>query len=324
MSTADLRDEVSAEVEAILSQDFKIEVVQTSVVPHSSDPAITFPNLDNKTQGAKLIDTCVLYIDIRRSTELNLTHKQETVAKLYSAFVRAMTRCARHHKGHVRGIIGDRVMVIFDRENAFVNAVECAISMNATSQHVINKYFKRDDVQCGIGIDTGKMLATKTGLRRKGVEQAAYRNLVWLGRPANVASKLTDLANKPAEQYPIPMVVTGSMKTILGGFQPQDLIWKEVFPSDFVRGLSMETITSRLRHADPLFQTMYIQERTWTRTPKTKPILMTESVWLGYKAAAPNARSVVNGWFERIELQVPGYNGAVYSGDVIYGEFTTG
>ena len=43
------------------------------------------------------------------------------------------------------------------------------------------------------------MLATKTGLRRHGSAQQSYRSLVWLGRPANVASKLTDQANKPEE-----------------------------------------------------------------------------------------------------------------------------
>lgn len=105
MTIKDLRDEIADEVGSILSADFQIGVVATDMVPHSADPAITFPNLDAKKQGAKLIDTCVLYIDIRRSTELNLTHKPRTVAKLYSAFVRAMTRCARHHMGHVRGLL---------------------------------------------------------------------------------------------------------------------------------------------------------------------------------------------------------------------------
>jgi adenylate cyclase len=99
----ELNDEIVDEVETILASDFEIDVVTTDAVPHSSDAAITFPNLDAKSQGAKLIDTCVLYIDIRRSTELNFTHKPKTVAKLYSAFIRAMTRCARYHKGHVRG-----------------------------------------------------------------------------------------------------------------------------------------------------------------------------------------------------------------------------
>src|SRR5258706_3610758 len=106
MGRKELAAELDQEVASILAADFTINVTNTDVVPHSVDPAITFPNLDNKTQGTKLIDTCVLYIDIRRSTDLNLSHKPKTVAKLYSAFVRAMTRVARHHKGHVRGIIG--------------------------------------------------------------------------------------------------------------------------------------------------------------------------------------------------------------------------
>lgn len=91
MSLKDLRHQIDEEVTAIFESAFSIEVTETNSVPHSGDPAITFPNLDTQTQGAKLIDTCVLYIDIRRSTDLNLTHRPRTVAKLYSAFVRAMT-----------------------------------------------------------------------------------------------------------------------------------------------------------------------------------------------------------------------------------------
>jgi class 3 adenylate cyclase len=199
MGLKELRAEIDDEVSTLLGADFAIEVTNTENVPHASDPAITFPDVTAKSQGAKLIETSVLYIDIRRSTELNFSHKPKTVAKLYTAFVRAMTRVARHYDGHVRGIIGDRVMVIFDRANCYTNAVNCAIAMNTVSSQIINKYFKANEVSCGIGIDAGKMLATKTGVRRHGVEQSNYRSLVWLGRPANIASKLTDLANKPAE-----------------------------------------------------------------------------------------------------------------------------
>ncbi len=206
MSLKELRAALDEEVSSILSNDFRIVVTNTDTVPHSDDPAITFPNPDTNTQGAKLINTCVLYIDIRRSTELNLSHKPATVAKLYSAFIRAMTRVARYHKGHVRGIIGDRLMVIFDRTDAFVNAVNCSIALNTVSKHIINRHFKANEVSCGIGIDAGNMLATKTGVRRHGSEQANYRNLVWLGRPANIASKLTDIANKPSESVEVDVV----------------------------------------------------------------------------------------------------------------------
>jgi adenylate cyclase len=204
----DLRAEIDDEVSTLLASDFAIEVTNTQYVPSASDAAITFPDVTARSQGTKLIETCVLYIDIRRSTELSFKHHAPTVARLYTAFVRAMTRVARHYGGHVRGIIGDRVMVIFDRDKCFTNAVSCAIAMNSVATYIINKRFKANEVECGIGIDFGRMLATKTGVRRHGVEQANYRSLVWLGRPANTASKLTDLANKPelVEEVPVARV----------------------------------------------------------------------------------------------------------------------
>lgn len=329
MGIKELKDEIVDEVGTILASNFRIDVTKTDTVPHSSDAAITFPNLDAKRQGAKLIDTCVLYIDIRRSTELNFTHKPITVARLYSAFVRAMTRCARYHKGHIRGIIGDRVMVIFDRQNAFVYAVECALSMNSVAQYVINKYFTRGEVTCGIGIDAGKMLATKTGVRRRGIEQANYRNLVWLGRPANIASKLTDLANKPEDSFKYTVVRAAFNQsvfglgqllwpTLAGSGQRQ---WREIYANDFVRQLSSEPGSNRIVHSDPSFASMSHEERTFVRRPKTGPILMTEAVWIGYRTAAPQAPAVANGWFKEITLSVPSYSGKVYSGDVHYKAF---
>jgi adenylate cyclase len=318
MTMKGLRDEIVEEVSTILAADFQIDVTATKTVPHSGDPGITYPNLDARRQSAKLIETCVLYIDIRRSTELNITHKPKTVAKLYSAFVRAMTRCARYHKGHVRGIIGDRVMVIFDTADAYVNAVECAIAMNTISQHVINLHFKRGEVECGIGIDAGNMLATKTGVRRRGLDQAAYRSLVWLGRPANVASKLTDLANKPEESITLP-IVSAHFRSPLGGFVGLggDGAWKDFYPSEFVTQLSSELLGNRIIHSDPNFRMMLVSEKSVVTRAATKPILMTETVWKGYKAAAPTAKSVINGWFAEVPIKVPGYTGRVYAGDVI-------
>jgi adenylate cyclase len=206
MSLEDLRDELAEEVATIFDSQFSISITATNTVPHPDDPAITFPNLDTETQGAKMITTCVLYIDMRKSTDLSFAHKPQTVAKLYSAFVRAMTRTARHYGGHVRGIIGDRVMVLFDVANCFSNAVHCAIAMNTVAHHIINKHFRANEVRFGIGIDYGRMLVTKAGIRKRGSEQGNYRNLVWLGRPANVASKLTDAANKPAERETVQRV----------------------------------------------------------------------------------------------------------------------
>ena len=306
---SDLRDELSDEVGIILAADFSVTATSTSTVPHSSDGAITFPNLDTKTQACKLIDTCVLYIDIRRSTELSITHKPQTVAKLYSAFVRAMTKCARHYGGHVRGIIGDRVMVIFDCDDCFANAVDCAILMNSASKYVLNKHFMRNEVHCGIGIDAGKMLVTKTGFRRRGVEQHNYKNLVWLGRPANVASKLTDLANKSSETLEID-----TMQVAYGHNVFDEWKWFKEYPINFVKNLTVSG--GIIEHNNPNYLSHIHSSEYLTTREATKPILMTAPVYNGFKTARPDDSSIKYGWFKKVTLEVSGYTGDVYGGDV--------
>jgi adenylate cyclase len=309
----DIKDATTEEIATILGSDFSIEVSNTGSVPHAGDPGITFPNLDDGYQRCKLIETAVLYIDLRRSTQLNLEHKPETVAKLYSAFVRAMTRCAQHFGGHVRGIIGDRVMVLFNPSTAFVDAVNTAILMNSVVKYVLDEHFPRGDVECGIGIDYGRMLATKTGVRRHGVEQNNYRSLVWLGRPANVASKLTDLANK---------TTSWSRRTVREGYYfplTKKWHWTNREVDDFLDSLEAAGAQS-LRHKDDYFFTFIKDAISGTRT--TPPILMTAPVYQGFRKAKPDADSIKGGWWtERKGLSVPGYTGKVYGGDVIFTAF---
>ncbi|WP_375780479.1 adenylate/guanylate cyclase domain-containing protein [Bradyrhizobium sp. ma5] len=359
MTLQQLRDELADEVSTILDSGFSISITQTNTVPHSGDPVITFPNLDTDTQGAKLIETCVLYIDMRRSTDLNLAHRAPTVAKLYSAFVRAMTRTARHYGGHVRGIIGDRVMVLFDVQNCFESAVDCAVAMNTVCRHIINEHFKPNDVRFGIGIDYGRMLATKTGIRRHGVEQPNYQNLVWLGRPANVASKLTDVANKPEESTTVPTVrvayenrapaaLGGLFGSGLGGalspFSPaygilhqpsenalagilhqpsgsSDWNWKTESLRDFVSQLDVQ-YGPRVVHKHPDFKSFFLFEETQKTREATPSILMTSAVWLGFKKAKPNSSLIQNALFGKVNVRVPGYNGDVYGGGAIFTNLT--
>lgn len=343
MSFETLKATLDEEVSTILASGFTVDVVKTDTVPHSGDGAITFPNFDQATLGTKLIDTAVLYIDIRGSTELNLAHKPHTVAKLYSAFIRAMTHVAQHHDGHVRGIIGDRLMVLFDSAGAAVNAMECAFPMNTVGTYVLNKQFKANDVAFGIGIDTGKMLATKTGIRRHGYEQANYRNLVWLGRPANVASKLTDLANKPAETVELPAVQVAYKQSgvgfgLLSGLQPTNALagglfglgqvalppsdwrWQTENMRDFIAELEVGYPggVKTIQHKNPLLEGFFLTTKSVTTRVATPPILVTQPVWDGYRAAKPKSTVVTEALFKPVTIRVPGYSGKVMGGNVIF------
>lgn len=320
MSLNKLRDELNDEVATIMSTSFSVDVTATNYVPHSDDAAITFPNLDAKKQACKLIDTCILYIDIRRSTELNLSHQPATVAKLYSSFVRAMTKAARHFDGHVRGIIGDRVMVLFDTEDAFKNALNCAFLMNSVSKYVINKHFKANEVTCGIGIDSGKMLVTKTGIRKNGQQRHSYKNLVWLGRPANVASKLTDLANKKGEGVTIDTVHAG-YQTSFGG-DDFKWRWESVKAWDFVKQIETWTLSEgAIRHKDKRFRSFFNTTEWVVLRQDTPAILMSRAVYAGFKAANPEHDAIKQNWFKKIKVAVPGFTDDVYGCDVAFPSF---
>jgi adenylate cyclase len=206
-------------------------------------------------------------------------------------------------------------MVIFDSNDCFRKAVDCAILMNSTAKYVINKHFTRNDVQCGIGIDSGKMLVTKTGFRRRGHEQHSYKNLVWLGRPANVASKLTDIANKPAEGITVDLVRVGYTSAL-----SDELHWQDEWPSEFVKNLNSGFVFN-ISHTNMNYAAHFMTKKYLETRPATPPILMTDPVYRALKFGHPAVDYVANDWFQAVTVEVPGYQGDVYGGDVFFVAF---
>lgn len=311
MALTGLRDEIEDEVSVIFASDFKISVTNTNGVPHSNDAAITFPNLDARSQGTKLLETTVLYVDMRRSTLLSFQHRPETVAKLYTAFVRAMTRAATYYGGEVRGIIGDRVMVIFEQPSCFTKAFDTAILINSVCKHIINTRFPYSEVQFGIGIDHGRMMATKTGIYRRGAAQQSYRSLVWLGRPANVASKLTDNANKPEDSATIDVVNVCYD-------HGQGPTWVQEHTWNFLKGFTLNALTNTYQHWNPAYRRFNMGTQKWVSRKATPPILMTEAVYKGLKRDRPTDLSITSGWLKATELKIPEYSGTIYGADVFF------
>src|SRR5690606_7866493 len=185
-------NEIEADIVDIRAKNF--QHIATKLVPSRHDTVLTFERGADKI--GKEIETCVLYVDIRNSVELNRRHQTQTMGRIYTAFSKAMLKIARYHNGYVRNIIGDRVMIVFPQDNCYKNAVDCAISIYHISHYLINKVFAEVDFKCGIGIDYGNLKVIKVGLSRRGSEGFDNKNLVWVGYPANIASRLTDVANK--------------------------------------------------------------------------------------------------------------------------------
>jgi class 3 adenylate cyclase len=88
-------------------------------------------------------------------------------------------KAAGYYNGKVRNVVGDRVMIVFDKASCFSSAYKTALLLNSVVSKLLNKNFTKNDIKTGIGIDYGKMLITKAGIIKSGFENTNYKSLVW-------------------------------------------------------------------------------------------------------------------------------------------------
>ncbi len=321
MSVKQIIEEIEKEVIDVTKTTFVHNV--TEVVPGISDSGLTYES--GKDKKGKKITTCVLYVDIRNSVALTEKHHNLTMGRVYTAFTKAVLKLARHHKGHTRNIIGDRIMILFPSKNCYNNAVHCAISINHVAEKIINKQFNVD-FKCGIGIDHGELRVIKVGIQRNGNENGENKGLVWVGYPANLASRLTDVANKTMEReyyevirYPInPRAIKPtyhSLSDLLGNssYDPNAPLY--LSHTEKVE-LSVDEFADSFRQLanGSLFTVggKIIKFTKKTISHKFPPILLSETVFKGYKAAAPDAIDIKNNWWKDQNYPIPNIKGKVY------------
>lgn len=299
----------------IISAQFSVLVTKTDLVPSIEDPALTFANLNEEYLRTKEIETCVLYIDVRDSTKLNQALESSLLSRVYSIFSKSMVSVAELYGGNVRNIIGDRLMVVFDRDNCFQNAIKTGILMHTVSEYILRPALKRVlnlDFRCGIGIDYGQMLVTKVGEVRRGSERDAYRTLVWLGTPANVASKLTDCANK---------INIRKDTAVLVGYKPSvfsDLVWSEESVTSFLNKLKPTYLSPTLTHSQPQFCTFVPTERSTNEVQVFPPILITKRVLDGLIRECPSDQSIRESMWREIPSELQGCDDKVFGGWIYF------
>jgi adenylate cyclase len=283
----------------------KFEYVNTKYVPSANDPGLSYER--GVSKKGKIIKTCVLYVDIRDSVALTAKHQSITMGRIYTSFTKAVIKIARHHGGHTRNIVGDRVMIVFPEDKTFTNAVECALSINYIASNIFPSKFPGVAFKCGIGIDHGELKVLKVGIQRNGVESAENKGLVWTGYPANIASRLTDMANKTiTENYYSVKYYSLNLGTYFGLGSPLSKpsvpfystlpTKKEMSEIDFASSI-------RVHNDGQLFfvDGKMISFEKKTRTYKYPPILVTNSVLSGLKSESINDRLYRTGyWREQI------------------------
>lgn len=133
----------------------------------------------------------ILYADLSGSTKLVDAESWMFAAEIYKAYLHCAASIVRSEGGEIVSYDGDRVMGIFIGKSQTTPAARAGLKINYAVQKVINpalqkQYSTTYAVKQVVGIDTSEIRAARTGVR-------GDNDLVWVGRAANYAAKLTDL-----------------------------------------------------------------------------------------------------------------------------------
>lgn len=200
------------------------------------------PKIENLTDSNKSykLKCAILFIDIRKSTDLSDTSHAKSMVKIYRSFMRMTVECVRKCGGVTRQFLGDRIMGVFmdeydEKGNLTYTAVDKSIYAARSMQTLLdyslnpllNTHMNHKTISCGIGISYGDVLVTQVGMR--GVENDDSRenekDVVWVGKITNYASKYADLTS--GGEIFINKMVFSKMADNLKHIDDKD-IWEEV------------------------------------------------------------------------------------------------
>ncbi|MBS2030703.1 MAG: HAMP domain-containing protein [Deltaproteobacteria bacterium] len=141
-------------------------------------------------------EATVLYADVRGFTAWSESVSPEEVMRALNLYFERIVQVVEGHGGYVNKFIGDAIMVIFGAPHAqpdhAARAVACARGMQtALAEMNRAQAFGTKELQIGIGVNTGPLVAGTLGSERR----AEY---TVIGDTVNVAARLTSNA-RPGE-----------------------------------------------------------------------------------------------------------------------------
>jgi len=179
-----LKDEITSAVTETFSQSWSER--DGRVVPEAED--VTLAN-----EAVRLDEAVVLYADMSGSTEMVDSKSWTFCAEVYKAFLNSAARIIKSEGGTVTAYDGDRIMAVYIGGSKNTSAARTALKLNYCRLHIINPLIERHyptasfKLQHVVGIDRTTLRASRTGVR-------GANDLVWVGRAANYAAKLTALS----------------------------------------------------------------------------------------------------------------------------------
>jgi class 3 adenylate cyclase len=210
-----LLDEMRKEVAGIFSQRWSSP--DGKVVPDPEDLL-----LSNDARYFKR--ATVLYADLSGSTMLVDEQNWQIAGEVYKTYLLCAAKLVRDSDGVIAAYDGDRIMGIFIGDYQTTEAAKCGLKINWTVRNVINPALRKQypdasyEVKQVVGIDTSEIRAARIGVR-------GGNDLVWIGRAANYAAKLTTSRNDYQTWLTTHAFNRLNDEAKFGG-NPRQLMWK--------------------------------------------------------------------------------------------------
>lgn len=177
-----LKDDLVAKVVDLACAHWP-DIPTARVVPDTKDPRLTHSNT------GIYIDATVLYADLDGSTKMVDSVSATLAAQYYKSYLHCAAKIVKEDGGAITAYDGDRIMGVFVGDSQAKDAVRSAMKINWAVQSIVNPAFAaahsagHRQLRHTIGIDTGRLLAAKIGVR-------IDDDIVWVGPAANYAAKL--------------------------------------------------------------------------------------------------------------------------------------
>lgn len=211
-----LLGDIESEVEDVFSERW--DVTDARVVPEPDDLLLS--------NDARYFERAtILYADLSGSTRLVDSYHWEIAGEIYKAYLLCAAKIVRSLGGVISAYDGDRIMAVFIGDKQTSNAAKCGLQINWSVANIINPALSAQYPDSGyvvkqvVGIDTSKIRAARIGVR-------GGNDLVWVGKAANYAAKLTECRS----DYPTWATEDAFNKLAnwakFGG-SPKQSMWKE-------------------------------------------------------------------------------------------------
>jgi class 3 adenylate cyclase len=167
----------------------------------------------------------VLYADLTGSTDLVQKHTWSFAGEIYKAYLACAARIIRNLDGEITSYDGDRIMAVFIGDKQTSNAAKCGLQINWAVKNIVNpalaKQYPTNSYSVGqvVGIDTSELRTARIGVR-------GGNDLVWIGRAANYAAKLTE-CRKDYQTWLTKEAYNQLAEWAKYGGNPKALMWNE-------------------------------------------------------------------------------------------------